>query len=370
MPEYRTNPRFEPILVDVEVYFNNSKFVGQVLDSSHGGMAISFPEDITLPNPLIGEIVKLSVYKHSNPHTTINLGNSMVLRSWEKGGLTEDEKGIAVQFDHNIYDEVVGKLLFYGIKQNERLASQEKISNIDMNFLGNYRRDMVECQMRLFILALSVCSTLAGGYFALIYYSYAIDKIFDQNLIFWRTMVAVLPGLLATACLLMTAQKSISIQRIDAYLSVMKGYRILKHFPREYKGWEIENWKIRHVLGGDQCKSCIVNRKCGEMQKDFKDKIKTKNILFQPFIDIYHVVINSSYYLIISLSLLAMGYELLRVTLTTRSYIIITFVLTLIFVAGVAFSIYIFWHLRKGKYSYEYFRLCWIDLLGRCRVQI
>ena len=368
--ENRASTRFEPYFLDAKIKYDNNEIIGQILDASNKGLAISIAENTQLP-PINGNS-EIIIYKSGENGIQKNLGQATILRTWEMGGLTREDKGIAVKLNNEIQSDEIEKLLFIGPRQTERRTSQEKISFVDMDYLGEYRRDLVNQQVRLFIFVLGMYATLAGIYFGIMFLNNgSINPNQASNIIFWRTLLAGLPGLLSISCLLMDTQKSILIQRIDAYLAVIKEYHIIKHYPREYKGWEIENRKFRHVLGGKNCKECMrYERKCGKLKPEEKDSLEDRNIFVNPFIDINYSIIYSCYYFLILLSGSVVFYGLLQFQSDLLFYMIIEAFFLLIIFTGTIWSFKIFYNLRKGIYSFDQFKRSWIDLLGRCRIQV
>ena len=241
------------------------------------------------------------------------------------------------------------------MQQQSRLASQSELAALDMSYLGNYRRDLIECQTKLFMLTLTLGVTLAGAYFALNYHSVATNQLANPNLSFWRTMVA---------------QKSISIQRIDTYLMILKECRILNQYPREYRGWESAIRKYRHLLNTNICTSCGNVRRCGTLKPEDQHMLRSRSFLRSPSVDLYHVVMYTSFFGAFALSIFAIVVELLNFQWGIPVFMLIAVCIAAILCATVAALIYVFYHLRKGHFSVEYFKFCWIDLLNRCRWQV
>jgi hypothetical protein len=221
--ENRAHPRFEPPFVDAIIILERGDEIeGRVLDSSRGGMAIALSDDISLNQ--IENTVNVSIRNAVLPPGTLKrpVGNALVVRKWSDPGFLDNAKGIALKFENELEDPEVKKCLLHGPHQETRLKSQAQLAKIDIEYLGDYRRDIIGCQVKLFALSLTLGVALAGAYFGLSYHSVAANLVDNPSLSFWRTMVAALPGLLAVACAMMVIQKSISVQRIDAYLLILK----------------------------------------------------------------------------------------------------------------------------------------------------
>lgn len=364
----RIHPRFEPPFINAIINtLNGSEIRGRVLDSSQGGMAISLDESVALP--VLGTVVTLAV---TNALQTFKktIGEAEVLRSWTGAGLLDNGNGIALEYVSTLCDDETESYVLSGVNQKTRLSGQADLAAIDINYLGNYRRDLITCQLKLFTLALTVGVSLASAYFGLAYHSVATNQQANPDLSFWRTMVAAMPGFLATACALMVAQKSISIQRIDAYLLILKKYSILKQYPREYRGWESAYRKYRHLLKSNACKSCDASKKCGELRNEERQKTLTRKLLSGPRIGIYHVIVYLSFFIAFALSTILVATELLKYQWGNLCYMIVASLINTITVFASIALLYVFYHLRKGKYSIDYFKRCWIDVLNKCRVQV
>jgi hypothetical protein len=366
-PENRGYRRFEPPFVDATICFDtDDQLRCSVLDSSRRGMAVALPEHSTVPKTGT-RIVGLKVYSDDQQEVCKTIRSATVLRTWSDTGWLRKQKGLAIQFDHELQDDGTTNCLLLGVEQKTRLATQLKLAPLDISYLGDYRRGLIDCQMRLFILTLTAGVGLAGAYFGLTYHSIATGQIADPNLGFWRTMVAALPGFLAVACALMVAQKSISIQRMDAYLSILKECFIRKQFPREYRGWEIDYRKFRHVLNTQRCVNCKLPVKCGSLTPKQAEDLKNKNMYKDPKLDFYYILINMSFCTVGGLSLIAVLSNILTSEWKGSGYMISSFIITITLVMVFVGLSYIFHQLRKGRYSFDYFKGRWINVLERCR---
>ena len=364
----RHHPRFEPAFIDAIVSLpNESEIRGRVLDSSRGGMAVALPENADLPPK--GTLISLWVIDTASHKAKKSVGNATIERNWAETELLDNGKGIALRFTNDLSDNDVLYYLLRGIQQNIRLASQAELAVIDISYLGDYRRDLINCQMRLFVLTLTIGVALASAYFGLTYHSIATNQLTNPNLNFWRTMVAALPGTLAIACALMVAQKSISIQRIDAYLLLLKQYLIIKQYPREFRGWESEYRKFRNILKTEICKSCEPKRKCGDLKPQDREKLHPRRMFSSPQIDLYHIVMYMSFFSAFALSMIAVIVELLKFQWGVSAYMLISSLITIAISLAVVALFYVFYHLRKGRFSVVYYKRCWIDLLNKCRWQ-
>jgi hypothetical protein len=364
--ENRRLPRFEPPFVDVNLNFPNKQTIGFVLDSSCGGLSIALPDDVVLPP--VRTPLSIDLIDHSS---RMPIGNATVIRTWSGKGLFDDVKGVAVQFDQDLADDEIKSILLRGNQQKIRLEAQAELAKVDMDYLIGYRHDLTESQLKLFTLALTIGVALASAYFGLIYHGSATGVLARPDLSFWRTMVASLPGFLAVACTLLVVHKSISIQQIDAYISVLKDCVLLQQYPREYKGWEFEIRRLRHILGTKICEKCryIKPRPCGDLKDEERKSLNSKPLLHNPPIDTNHLVTFSAFFVICSLSIVAVLIELISYQRGIMFYMVVASIITLLLCGALAYSVYVFIHLRKGRYSVTHFRRCWVDLLTRCRHQ-
>lgn len=364
----RRHPRFEPAFIDAMVTLSDkTQLIGRVLDSSRSGMAIALSEKSHLPAP--GSSVILSVAEADSHGSQKSVGSATVERTWSDTELIDKEKGIALKFSTELNGNSVAKYLLRGFQQNKRLNSQAKLAVIDIEYLGGYRRDLISCQIRLFILTLTVSVALASAYFGLTYHSIATNQLANPNLSFWRTMVAALPGALALACAFMVVQKSTSIQRVDAYLLLLKQYLILEQYPREFKGWESEYRKFRNALKTKICKTCEVKPKCGNLTLQEVEKLQSRTLFAAPKIDLYHLVMYTSFFSAFALSLTVVVVELLKFQWGVTAYMIVSSLITICFLFATVALFYAFYHLRKGRFSVVYYKRCWVDLLNKCRWQ-
>jgi len=364
--EKRRLPRFEPPFVDVSLNFPNKKTIGFVLDSSCGGLSIALPDDFVLPavrSPLSIDLI--------NQSSQMPIGSAAVVRTWSGKGLFDDVNGVAVKFDQELTDDEVKSILLRGNQQKIRLEAQAELAKVDMDYLIGYRRDLTDSQLKLFTLALTIGVALASAYFGLVYHGSVTGMLARPDLSFWRTMVASLPGFLAVACTLLVVHKSINIQQIDAYISVLKDCVLLQQYPREYKGWEFEIRRLRHILGTNFCKSCRYNnpRPCGDLKDEERKLLSSKPLLHNPPVDTNHLVTFSTFFVICGLSIIAVLIELLSFQRGTLFYMVIASIIPMLLCGALAYSGYVFIHLRKGRYSVTHFRRCWVDLLTRCRRQ-
>ena len=363
--EKRKNRRFEPPFVDAFIKYEESEIRGQVLDSSRGGMAVALSERLNTPKE--GDHIKIFVANADCKDSKITVGDAVVLRQWESGDILDNGKGFAVKFNSGYPLSTSERYLLNGIQQKKRLETQAKMVPQDITYLGNYRRDLISCQMKLFIVTLTVGVAMAGAYFGLTYHTIASEQLQNPDLRFWRTMIAALPGCLAIACALMVAQKSISIQRIDSYLLLLKEYCIIDQYPREYRGWESALRKMREILRTKKCLNCETKRKCGELKQSDIKRIKERGLFYGPVVGLYHVIVYTTFFTVLGLSLIALVFEIKASKWETVSYMWASSAITILIIAVMVILGFIFYHLRRGKYSVEDFRRSWIDLLNRCR---
>jgi c-di-GMP-binding flagellar brake protein YcgR len=153
--DQRNTVRFEPALLDAIIRLQNrEEMKGRVLDSSEGGMAIALSEGAELPP--VETTVEVSVIIDNASSSTKPVGNAIIKRNWEEKGFLDEGKGIALEYTDGPPKNGIRKVLLRGIRQKTRLESQRELAMADMGFLGNYRRDLVECQTKLFLLSLTI----------------------------------------------------------------------------------------------------------------------------------------------------------------------------------------------------------------------
>lgn len=376
MIEERNHPpretlRFEPPHLDAKIIYPDHMIMrAQILDISRGGITLALP--MSVEDLRIGDKVNVTALKGDSETEIIELGKARAKRAWRNTAwLSETRgKGIALQFETKLPNDDSVKDIFEGAEQEKRLAAQNKMASMDAAALGQYRRNLFECQMKLFIVNLTIGVALAGAYFALTYNAIINDKTVTGDLTFWRSMVAALPGLLAITCALMVAQKNISIQRIDAYLSVIKESSIFGQYPREYRGWEVDSKKLRYILGRKRCHEvCKLERKC-VVPTAKHPELESRKLFQNPMNDPYYFLMYSTFLVVVILSLCALVSSMLHAKWTSGWYMTVAVALTIVLTLPTAGLIYVFTQLRKGRYSFEAYRHCWFDLLTRCRQTI
>jgi len=365
----RTHPRFEPSSVNVSVKTTaGTEFSGYLLDVSRGGLAIDLPQKVDLPD--IGSKVDVEASNGDSLLGRINLGTATVLRTWTQSAYFDDGKGIALSIDNQLVEYGKYRFLLRGVQQCTRLESQTNLAAKDIEHLSAYRRSLSECLMKLYTSTLTLSVSLAATYFALNYYGIATNRLSDPDMSFWRTLLAALPGIIAVVFALMISQKNASIQRVDAYLAVLKECLVKNQYPREYRGWETESLKFRDVMKTAACKDCKIIRKCGTFKESEKQAIDSRKLFRDPFIDLYYIIMHLTFFSILIASIIAIIIELRKFQWSTGIYMLASSVITFIMLLAIFGIFYLTVQLRKGRYSFEYYTRCWIDLLSRCRKSI
>lgn len=376
LKDRRVTYRVEPAFLDAILDFRNKRMRGRVLDSSSGGMAVALVDDIDCTSGL-QEDVQVSVTEADCNSAEYRVGPAKVMRKWNSAEMADYStelldigKGVALRFESQIESKTAEKYLLLGTQQRIRSSQQVELALRDIDYLGEYRRDLINCQTKIFVLTLTVGVALAGAYFGLSYHNATANFSRITDLRFWRTMMAALPGCLSIVCALMVAQKSISIQKVDAFLMLLKKYYTMKQFPREYQGWEEAYRKFRYALNSKACLACGCRRKCGVLKEPVLTRLKARGLMSSPAVDFYYIIIYATFFVILGLSLAALILEISTAKWDSEIYMAISSFLTfvIIFVAGYIVSIFL--NLRKGRYSFETNRRSWIDILNRCRLPV
>lgn len=357
--------RYEPRLIDANVEIRDEKrnVLGKVIDVSKTGIAIFFEISDHLKSEKIFEINITDNTTDAN----FTLGEAKLVRNWTTPPYLGEKPAAAFEFKKPIEGYVQESALLRGIKKVSRYESQTKIAKLDIEYLGEYRKSLVDCQMKLFMLALTTGVALGSAYFGLAYYSSVAKNLNNTSLSFWRAMVAAMPGILAMGCALMVAHKSISIQRIDAYLSILKECCLSRRFPREYKGWESEYRKFRVILKSNKCNDC--NPKCGYNLEPSDPKIGKRKFFKNPIPDTYHILVFTTFLSIICLSIYSLITELLKYRHADILKMTTSAIIALILGATILILIWIFKNLRYGKFSVDYFKNTWCELMAKCDFQ-
>jgi hypothetical protein len=362
-------PRLEPSSVNVLINTGAGvQFTGYILDVSRGGLAIDLPEKAELLE--VGSKIEVSVSSEDSLGRWISLGAATVLRTWTQSAYFDNGKGIALKLDDQLTEPAKYRLLMKGTQQNTRLKAQVRVAEQDIDYLSQYRRALFECQMKLYANTITFSVSLAAAYFALTYYGIATNRFSDPDMSFWRTLLAALPGTISVAFALMVSQKNASIQRVDAYLAVLKECLIRNQYPREYRGWETESLKFRQIMKTAKCKDCAIVRKCGTLTESEQQEATSRKLLRNPSIDLYYIMMYLTFYFILIASMIAVIIEVRKFQWNISVYMVISSAITLVmFIAGVS-VFYLTYHLRKGKFSLEYYTRCWKDLFSRCRKSV
>lgn len=364
MGDKRGHRRFEPrfLKATLTVEGTEQEFQGNIIDTSEESIAVCIEKELnTKPDNLIR--IKVKDTRHNN---SLNLGKAEVVRLWKTPKFLENKPAVAFKLHDPLTEFEKKQVLLRGIPKHERFASQANLAKFDIEYLGSYRGSLIDCQMKLFMLVLTTGVALGSAYFGLTYHSYITNNINNSNLSFWRAMIAALPGLLSMGSALMVAQKSISIQRIDAYLSILKECYLSKRFPREYKGWESEYRKFRRILNTDKCDIC--NPKCGKIYTQPNSGSKISKLFSNPPPDYYHIIIYSAFLSVISLSIIAIITEIVKYQDRDLLKMSVSVFISTILLATIIRLLFIFKELRYGQYSIEYFRKTWCELMNKCNI--
>lgn len=364
--ERRVYPRFEPPIIVATVSFKSGLSArGRVLDASMNGMAITLFNNIDLKESeeTIFISIQNGLYAESRE---IGLGEGSIVRKWTDSH--GDIVGIALKFDGELTDNCAKLSLLDGPQKNIKMRHQAQLYQADTDYLGNYRRDLINSELKLLSLALTLSVTLAGAYFALGYYSTATANNVGDDLRFWRILIAALPGLLSGACAVMGLSNSKLIQCIDAYLLIIKKYLIRDMFPRQYCGWESAHFVLVRIFKSEKCFECQVaqRRPCGTLRESDVGELISKRLFRRPGPNAIHGMMYFIFTTIILFSVTVVLSEAKNIYYQSYIYIIIVPILLIIFIGLLAKIIYIVYHLSKGKFSTEYYKRCWEDILTNC----
>jgi hypothetical protein len=334
-------------------------------DISRVGMSLAFTKG--RPEIVSGLKVKVSLFIPFDGYPKRDFGKAYIVRKWKEHGPAQSTDGVSVRFLRPLPEEQI--LSFAGrnhLKEN-RIRIQHEIAKEDQSLLCSHRQSLHDCQVNLFILALTVSSMLATVYFTLAYQNSLGIQSIDPSLSFWRTLIAALPGMLSLACAAMVTQKSISIQRIDAYLSIIKECMLQGEFPIHYHGWETESRKLRHIINSSICDNCERVHKCGTVDPFELRALKSKPLLRGPIVDLYYIILFGVLFGISFTSSIAVLTEVLRFQLSSYGYMALSVSVLLVFCGCTTIVLAVLYNLRKGKYSVRHLRKCWLELFMYCR---
>ena len=364
MSEKRKHKRFEPRFLKATLIIEetNQELKGNIIDTSEESVAIIFESELNLQ---LNQEVKIKV-EDTKRNIRLDLGNAKLIRKWNTPNFLENKPAAAFKLNESLKERHQIQTLLRGIPKDDRFIYQAKLAEMDIEYLCAYRRSLIDCQMKLFMLVLTTGVALGSAYFGLAYHGSLTGNINDSDLSFWRGMIAALPGLLAVGSAFMVAQKSISIQRIDAYLSIMKECYLSKRFPREYKGWESEYRKFRRILHTSRCNNCTT--KCGSSYSSSNSESNFAKMFKNPPPDYYHIIVYSIFLIVILLSIYAVVVEVVKYQAGDYFKMFISAFITIILFTTIICLLFIFKELRYGRYSLKYFRKTWCELLNRCNV--
>jgi len=368
--EKRGHPRFEPALVNAIIRTNGgTRLEGWVLDVSLGGLAIEFPENSNLPDA--GSNVEVTVASAGSANSSVTLGQATVQRTWPRSAYFDNGKGVALKLNDELEDTGEKRFLVQGTRQQTRVDSQARVAAQDIDHLSAYRRSLVECQMKYYTSTVTLSVSLAAAYFALNYYSIVTGKLGDPEMSLWRTLVAALPGIIATAFALIVSRKNATIHQVDAYLAHLKECSVRNDYPREYRGWETESRKYTYVMNTEKCKGCAITRQCGQSANNHPSVTQFLVGLFRnPPVDLYYVTIYVTFGIVLMVSIVATVTEVLRFQRDAIVYMAISSLITVIMIAAIVAIGFLVYRLRCGAWSFDHYKDCWKDLLSRCRESV
>lgn len=369
----RRFPRFEPQPVNILIIQKhlNKSITGLILDVSRNGIAVAINgEEDQLKH---GEEVAIEVVLPKNEEKILIEGGGLVVRNLNRTGFCDFIKGTAIRFkqvideDNHDYDN----LFFNGPTQSVRIANQAEIARADMNYLGGYRQELIDGQLRLFILTLTFGVTMASAYFGFLYNRLASQAVDGQNLRQWLPVIAFMPGLLSISCAFISIHKSVFIQRIDSYLSVIKERIVSFQYPRHYQGWESGVYKLRHIFYSKKCDTCWFQPKCSDLSQKKCVKTKKRIDFFKyPFLSIEHIIMYSTFLLVYLISAFTALIEMFRYNNWALLKIITTVAISIFTIFIIRRFRFFLVDLRDGKNSFEVLKRSWTNILCKCTAAI
>jgi hypothetical protein len=265
--ELRARPRFEPVALKAEIKSTESKETTNaiVLDVSRNGMAVAIEKNVSLFQD--NEKITIRIKMPGIGDKPILKGK--ILRKTDKSDSGDSVNQLAIKFEKAIADNenMYDSYFFGGIRQKARIANQGAIAKADMSYLGSYRQILIDGQLRLFILTLTTGVAFASIFFGFLYNSHDFVATEKEALRIFLSLIALMPAFLSISCAFICAHKSLFIQRIDSYLSVLKERLASFQYPRQYKGWESSVYKLRHIYKVGKCEKCPF---CPETEKENK----------------------------------------------------------------------------------------------------
>lgn len=370
MQEQRSESRHEPKFLSVS--FTNSvgeKIKGAILDVSQSGIAIELFDEACLRGLEVGSAVSdLEITKGDK---TISVRDGTIRRVWNDDTYFSKNYGVAIRLSKRLSELNADGFVLKGLMKTRRINAQQEIARHDLNYLNDYRRYLGECQLKLLELALVTSVSVAAIYFGIAYSGFILNNKADPSVSFWRTLIAALPGFISVSCAMLVSQKSMSIQRVETFMNILKECILNNNFPREYRGWESESKKIRQVYMTERCKECSRSKKtqCGTLGAEETTILRSKRLFKNPKLDFYNTLIYIVFYTISILSSVAVLYELFRYHRDTVRYAVASSLITLAIVGTLGYVGYLLYQVRKGKYSTVVLKRIWIDVMTHCAKQ-
>jgi hypothetical protein len=365
--ERRGTARFEPSNLVAQVHVpqarSRDETEGFVLDSSLTGIALSLREGSRLPRVGANASLRLSV-----PDTEDSwiIPSATVVRTWQSGGPFDGGPGVALSYDSLDRGEDVSRIVELGDRRKARINAQERILFSDINYLGKYRRDLIQSELQLFIVTWTIGVALASTYFALSWYGLTTNQFATPNQSLWRMLIGALPGVFAGVAIFMTIQREIVIHKTDTFLAVLKELHIHGLYPREYRGWETAYRQYGHVYGTSRCQNCKAPKKCGRLTSQDQTSLESLRLARDPNLDPYHVLLYLSYVALIGVSFCLIAWEFISYQPLIISMVIMPAVAVVVCVSLAAAYRYLS-QLRKGRFSFIQLRRIWLDILLNCR---
>jgi hypothetical protein len=114
----------------------------------------------------------------------------------------------------------------------------------------------------------------------------------------------------------------------------------------------------------------VYKGKCGSATPEEQKRLKARKLAGSPRLDLYGFGMSSTYFFVLFFSILAVLVELYEFQTDEPAFMLLGGVLIALILAGAGLVIYTFYGVRKGKFSFDSYRRCWLDQLTKCRVQV
>ncbi len=221
----RNSQRFEPEKALINIFVRTEEVKGEVMNISDGGVSILLINDKNEANELAKEISKVSkeldfTFSHKDFNRQSNKMSGKVERVWTHSEDLENRQGLIIKFKKLPVD-----LPFQpGREKKERLKVQKVLASLDATSVEHYKHCIMNSQNSLFLATFTIIIFgVVGAMMKNDNFSYTLNLIIS---------------ILFFICSFVFYRHAISLNRIEAYLALLKESIFKGDFFKGYSGWE------------------------------------------------------------------------------------------------------------------------------------